>query len=287
MQRKEERNASECPPGMPEKLYRIRQTGFASQCQISSEINIAQNNLFHQIRLLRFTFLFFLLHGGTAQATFHDVANSSARIEVKIGVILTQISGKSNFTDILFSMEATLPAIKLAVEKIESNYYPILPGVRFVIHEADSNCSSFEGPLAAVDMYYAKQAHVYLGPACMYAISPVARYSGVWGIPVVTAGALYDSFKNKTEFKTLTRVQSSLNNVMDAFLTTLDHFNWARIGIMYCENTERLGVAECLHILRPIFDSFPRPPQYTTLTSTNMTTWMEQIADMSKGSRSE
>ncbi|CAG5114465.1 unnamed protein product [Candidula unifasciata] len=239
---------------MPEILNRISQTSIASYYQTNAETTVwLAFKLFRQTWIFSFVYLLFLLRGATALDTFHGIDSISSRTEVKIGVILTQIAGKANFTDLVFAMELTLPAIKIAVEKIESNYYPVLPGVRFVIHEADSNCSGTDGPLAAIDMYWAKEADVYFGPGCTFAIAPVARYSGEWGIPVVTAGALYDNFKNKTAFKTLTRVQSGLDNTTStdlskAFECIFDKFHWWNIGFFSEDNP-----SDCYHTLYSIF----------------------------------
>ncbi|CAL1532250.1 unnamed protein product, partial [Lymnaea stagnalis] len=54
----------------------------------------------------------------------------------------------------------------------------------------DSQCSDTQGPLEAIDMYNRKSVDVFLGPACDYAVSGTAGFSGRWGIPVITAGAL-------------------------------------------------------------------------------------------------
>lgn len=56
-------------------------------------------------------------------------------------------------------------------------------------------------------------ADVFLGPVCDYAVAPVARYSAFWNVPVITGGALADDFRDKNEYKLLTRMTGSYTQV--------------------------------------------------------------------------
>lgn len=122
----------------------------------------------------------------------------AAQNVIKIGVILP-LRG-----DYPWVIQAAFPAITLAAESVK---FEILPGHQLELNIADSACSETVGPLAAIDMYINQSAHVFLGPACEYAIAPVARFSFYWGIPVLTAGAMVSAFSDKKEYKLLTRVQ--------------------------------------------------------------------------------
>ena len=51
---------------------------------------------------------------------------------------------------------------------------------------------------------------VFLGPVCEYVISPVAKYAGVWNIPLMTAAAQADGFTHKQpNYPLLTRMMGS------------------------------------------------------------------------------
>ena len=51
---------------------------------------------------------------------------------------------------------------------------------------------------------------VFLGPVCEYVISPVAKYAGVWNIPLLTAAAQADGFTHKQpNYPLLTRMMGS------------------------------------------------------------------------------
>lgn len=51
---------------------------------------------------------------------------------------------------------------------------------------------------------------VFLGPVCEYVISPVAKYAGVWNIPILTVAAQADGFGHKQpNYPLLTRMMGS------------------------------------------------------------------------------
>lgn len=56
----------------------------------------------------------------------------------------------------------------------------------------------------------------FIGPGCEYVIAPVARYAGVWKIPVLTAGAHAEAFENKPDYPTLTRMMGGYKMVGQA-----------------------------------------------------------------------
>ena len=83
-----------------------------------------------------------------------------------------------------WSLPRIRPALTLAVDDVTSSSTSGGPLLR--LNYGDSRCSETVGPLAAIDMYLERRADVFIGPACDYAVSPVARFSPHWNIPVVT-----------------------------------------------------------------------------------------------------
>lgn len=133
-----------------------------------------------------------------------DVVNCTTAGEqwqetVKIGVILP-FHGPFPW-----AIAKTHPALQLAVDRIERE--EILPGKRIELIIRDSVCSQTYGPLMGIELYVAKAAHVFVGPACDYAVAPLARFSFRWQIPILTAGALVSAFHDRNEYRLLTRVQ--------------------------------------------------------------------------------
>ena len=62
-----------------------------------------------------------------------------------------------------------------------------------------------------------RYSDAFLGPVCEYVISPVSKYAGVWGIPLLTAAAQADGFAHKTpNYPLLTRMMGSYRYIRSA-----------------------------------------------------------------------
>ena len=104
---------------------------------------------------------------------------------------------------LLTSLDTVLPAVLKAVRS--------LPEFSWDLLVADTECNSTVGPLAAVDMVYRQKPNnflkpnLFLGPVCPYVLSPVSRFSSIWGIPVFTTSGMNAAFREKkTEYRLLT-----------------------------------------------------------------------------------
>ena len=64
-------------------------------------------------------------------------------------------------------LDSVLPAVVLAAEELTDWSWVILVG--------DTECSSTQGPLHAVEMFYRRKPDVFLGPVCPYVLAPVVR----------------------------------------------------------------------------------------------------------------
>lgn len=192
-----------------------------------------------------FFILFLLPQMLTAATPADSVKNESALQEIKIGVLLPEDDKYS------WSLPRTQPALEYAVENIE-NQMKLLPGYKIQLYFNDSKCSETFGPLAAIEMYVQRLAHVFIGPACDYAVAPIARFSKYWGIPILSAGALVNAFKNKKEYSLLTRVQGSFDKAGEFFLMMCQHFNWTNVGLLYKENKVE-SKSRCYFALEAIF----------------------------------
>ncbi|XP_076677166.1 atrial natriuretic peptide receptor 1 isoform X3 [Andrena cerasifolii] len=157
-----------------------------------------------------------------------------------------------------------LPAVFLAVRAISSSRGP-LPGWKIKVDHRDSRCSSTYGPLAAFDFYINRTADAFLGPVCDYVIAPVARYAGVWGIPVLTAGAQAEAFRYKGEhYPTLTRMMGSHRLVGEALRHILRRFGWKIAGLLFHNHpmASSRGNSECHFTLGAVFTALNQTPVY-------------------------
>ncbi|GAB1607355.1 atrial natriuretic peptide receptor 3-like [Argonauta hians] len=167
---------------------------------------------------------------------------------VKIGLILPLNNSYP------WSLQRIIPAIEYAVDTIHNDSH-LLPNYTLEINVNDSMCSDIIAPLSAFDMYARSRANVFIGPCCEYAVAPIARFSPVWGIPVISAGALIDALKNKMEYKLLTRIQGTYEKYGQFFFTLTRYFNWTNIGIIYNDyigSTDQ-GKSTCYFQTEPIW----------------------------------
>ena len=122
---------------------------------------------------------------------------------------------------LLTSLDTVLPAVLKAVRS--------LPEFSWDLLVADTECNSTLGPLAAVDMVYRQKPNLFLGPVCPYVLSPVSRFSTIWGIPVFTTSGMNAAFREKrTEYRLLTclagdyqQFATFLTNILGNSLTQL------------------------------------------------------------------
>lgn len=65
-----------------------------------------------------------------------------------------------------------------------------------------------------------------MGPVCPYVLAPVARFSGVWEIPILTTGGQANTFRTKENYPLLTTVGGTYNQFGTFFKNLLKKFEW-------------------------------------------------------------
>lgn len=166
----------------------------------------------------------------------------------RIGVILP-------FNDsFLWSVPKTRPAIQYAVDTVNTG--PLLGDEQLEVQFADSRCSETYGPLEAMDMYLKRRPDVFIGPACDYAVAPVARFSPIWNIPVITGGALVRAFVDKKQYSLLTRISGSYAKLGEFFVRVFQRFAWNVTSLIYSTNLgvrQPLGRSNCFFIMESVY----------------------------------
>ncbi|KAG8273709.1 hypothetical protein J6590_014342, partial [Homalodisca vitripennis] len=130
----------------------------------------------------------------------------------------------------------------------------------------------------------------FLGPVCDYVIAPVSRYAGVWGLPVLTAGAQVDNFIHKSEFPTLTRLMGSYFHVGEALLHILRKFNWSVAGLLYFNHpiNSNKGNSKCHFTLTGVFMALGARTAHVSFNETSTySDYMRLLNDLSNKARSE
>lgn len=156
----------------------------------------------------------------------------------------------------LWSKVRVEPGIRYAIDTLKKR----LPQLNMIVNYGDSQCSEIYGPLKAIDMFYNKSADVFIGPACDYAVAPIARFSPHWNIPVITGGALVQAFSDKVkQYKLLTRISGSHAKLSESLALMFTQFNWSIAGLLYTNNLgprQVYGKTDCFFVMESIFNTF-------------------------------
>ncbi|CAK1545472.1 unnamed protein product [Leptosia nina] len=201
---------------------------------------------------------------------------------VKLGVLLPGDPRE------VFSLAKVLPIVELAIPALTANDGP-LPGWKILVDYRDTRCSSVEGPLAAFEFYVNGSADAFIGPGCEYVIAPVARYAGLWHIPVITAGAQAEAFTYKhPSYMTLTRMMGSYTQAGVAIRKIFEEFKWRKLGMLYHNNilSAGKGNSPCFLTLSAIFtvlekkdDTIPIVPfDETNTTSSKLKEILQKLS---------
>ena len=155
--------------------------------------------------------------------------------------------------DYMWSKQKVGPAIDYAVESLKTSLPAI--GDSLVVNYGDSKCSETLGPLIGIEMFYNKSADVFIGPACDYAVAPIARFSPHWNIPVITGKALPHAFSDKNLYGLLTRISGSYDKLGESVASLYRQFNWSIPGFIFNSNLgerQRLGKSDCYFIMEGV-----------------------------------
>lgn len=127
---------------------------------------------------------------------------------------------------------------------------------------------------------------------CDYVIAPVARYAGVWEIPVLTPGAQADAFRLKNpHYPTLTRFAGSYAIVAEVFTEILARFNWRQLGLLYHNFAISSGKGHslCHFTLGTVYAAFNSTPFFRSFDETQggKINFREFLIEISSKARSE
>jgi len=133
-----------------------------------------------------------------------------------------------------FSAVRVRPAVDIAVRRVSA-----VLRRRLRVSYGDSDCSEVYGMSEAIDYFVHGPPNVYFGPICDWALSPVARQTTFWNIPVVSVGALDLDFlqRRRVIYPLLTRAGPvNLAGLTNAILAAMTVFDWRRVTCLYDRN---------------------------------------------------
>ncbi|XP_052869354.1 atrial natriuretic peptide receptor 1 [Anopheles cruzii] len=157
---------------------------------------------------------------------------------LKFAILLPEQPSKRRDVRILSTV---LPVIEMAKNAVTAPG-GLLPNFRIEIDHRDTQCSSTFGALGAFDIFLKRKPDVFFGPICDYVIAPIARYSSVWGIPLITSGGLTEAFSLKApNYRTLTRMTGNYHAFGLMMRELHRHYNWTIQAYLYHEHDEKSG----------------------------------------------
>ncbi|XP_046686862.1 atrial natriuretic peptide receptor 1 isoform X1 [Homalodisca vitripennis] len=218
--------------------------------------------------------------------TFLVVTGACAQTQPPPGEVRFAVIAPNDTSANEQTLQQILPPVRLAVKAVSDPVTGMLPGWKIHLLHRNSNCSSTTGPLAAVELH--KDLDAFLGPVCDYVIAPVSRYAGVWGLPVLTAGAQVDNFIHKSEFPTLTRLMGSYFHVGEALLHILRKFNWSVAGLLYFNHpiNSNKGNSKCHFTLTGVFMALGARTAHVSFNETSTySDYMRLLNDLSNKAR--
>ncbi|XP_043935904.1 atrial natriuretic peptide receptor 1 [Protopterus annectens] len=152
------------------------------------------------------------------------------------------------------------PAIMLAIDKINKDP-SLLPNhsVWYVLGNSEDQCgvcSDSVAPLVAVDLKLAYNLHAFIGPGCEYTSAPVARFTGHWGVPLVTAGAAAYAFNGKADYYGLVTRTGPSHRKLGEFVGHIhQQYNWTnRVLIIYSD--EKTDDRPCYFAVEGLYVEF-------------------------------
>nr|XP_040240604.2 atrial natriuretic peptide receptor 1 isoform X1 [Anopheles coluzzii] len=166
------------------------------------------------------------------------IADDTQGNYVKFAILLPKKPSKNRDIRILSTV---LPVIEMATRVVTAPG-GLLQNLRIEIDYRDTQCSSTYGALGAFDIFLKRKPDVFFGPICDYVIAPIARYSSVWGIPLITSGGLTEAFTLKApHYRTLTRMMGNYHAFGLMMREIHRHYNWTIQAYLYHEFDEKSG----------------------------------------------
>ncbi|KAL0128807.1 hypothetical protein PUN28_003887 [Cardiocondyla obscurior] len=155
-----------------------------------------------------------------------------------------------------FDLERCGPAVDLALEEVNE----FLKVHRVQLRKVQASyptCSGARAPGLAADMHFRDNVIAFVGPACAFALEPVARLAAYWNSPIITGmgdqppsegelsvtsgilGRIHKwknetsgIFKDKSKYPTLTRMSYCQCRLRLVFASVFKEFGWSHVALI-------------------------------------------------------
>nr|XP_017002067.2 receptor-type guanylate cyclase gcy-28 isoform X2 [Drosophila takahashii] len=192
------------------------------------------------------------------EAKYHQLPRYSEAGEMgqmrvyNVGVLM------ASHLDSPFDLERCGPAVDLALDEINKVF--LKPHNITLLKKKGSypSCSGARAPGLAADMHFQDDVIAFIGPACAFALEPVARLAAYWNTPIITGmgdqppssegeltvtsgilGRIHKwknentgMFKDKSKYPTLTRMSYCQCRLILVFASVIRQFNWKHVALL-------------------------------------------------------
>ncbi|CAH2042612.1 unnamed protein product, partial [Iphiclides podalirius] len=133
-----------------------------------------------------------------------------------------------------FDLERCGPAVDLALDKINDKFLAHHNVELQKVQGSYPSCSGAIAPGLAADMHFKDDVIAFVGPACAFALEPVARLAAYWNTPIITGMGDQPQtlFNDKGKYPTLTRMSYCQCRLPRVFTSVFDRFGWAHVALL-------------------------------------------------------
>ncbi|XP_026495452.1 atrial natriuretic peptide receptor 1 [Vanessa tameamea] len=180
----------------------------------------------------------------------------SDRTVYKVGVLM------ASRLDSPFDLERCGPAVDLALDKVNEKFLAHHNVELQKVQGSYPSCSGAVAPGLAADMHFKDDVIAFVGPACAFALEPVARLAAYWNTPIITGmgdqppseGELaapasvvsrmhrlrnlrkgtrpQTLFNDKGKYPTLTRMSYCQCRLPRVFTSVFERFGWTHVALL-------------------------------------------------------
>nr|XP_006816522.1 PREDICTED: guanylate cyclase 2G-like [Saccoglossus kowalevskii] len=147
-------------------------------------------------------------------------------------VLVTLLEGSDQYGTGPYDKQRVLPAIEIAVDKINDNAY-ILPNDRLKIVFNDTTCDRVTTTLEVTKMQNQWDPDAFIGPACWLSVEMVSALATYWNIPVLSGAAEDPILSDREIFATLVRTYAPMGKLTSALLRVLEYFEVNIVGMLF------------------------------------------------------
>lgn len=155
-----------------------------------------------------------------------------------------------------------LAALELGIRSIQNIGLAHNAIIDIKLIARDTFCSSVYGPIGLFEILTKyREINAVFGLPCDYVLAPIARYCGVWQIPVLTSGGNANDFNKKEEsYPTLTRLKgATTKNLGHVVKAVTQHFNWSTTALIYANDDVKLkGNSLCFFCMSIVHDKLEK-----------------------------